>query len=102
MKLVAGDAKLFGPVSNIGGHFGVNLFEVVRALGDVGFVRAWGSEPLGALWCSDIRCILSSFPWFDDPGVCGDVLSLARVKIHVLHRRMEFRLIAGVAEPVQA
>jgi len=38
VELVAGDAKLFGPVGDIGCHLGVDLFRVVRAL-DVLFVE---------------------------------------------------------------
>jgi len=32
VELVAGDAKLFGPVGDVGGHLGVDLFEIVWAL----------------------------------------------------------------------
>ena len=35
---LAGDVELFGPVGDVGGHFWVDLFGVVRALGMV-FVR---------------------------------------------------------------
>jgi hypothetical protein len=43
VELVAGDVELFGPVGDVGGHFGVDLFGIVRALGvffvdGVGFV----------------------------------------------------------------
>jgi len=39
VELVASDAELFGPVGDIGGHFGVDLFGIVRALGGVFFVQ---------------------------------------------------------------
>jgi len=32
VELVAGDAKLFRPVGDVGGHLGVDLFGIVRAL----------------------------------------------------------------------
>ena len=35
VELVAGDAEFFGPVGDVGGHFGVDLFGIVRALGGV-------------------------------------------------------------------
>jgi hypothetical protein len=38
VELVAGDAELFGPVGNVRGHFGVDLFGVVRAFCGVVFV----------------------------------------------------------------
>jgi len=38
VELVASDAKLFGPVGDIGCHLGVDLFGIVRAL-DVLFVE---------------------------------------------------------------
>jgi len=31
VKLVAGDVELFGPIGDVGGHFGVDLFGVVGA-----------------------------------------------------------------------
>jgi hypothetical protein len=33
VELLAGDAELLGPVGDVGGHFGVDLFGVVGALG---------------------------------------------------------------------
>jgi hypothetical protein len=52
VKLVAGDAELFGPVGNVGGHLGVDLFGVVRTFGvvfveGVGFVGFGGIVVLG-------------------------------------------------------
>ena len=40
VELVAGDVEFFGPVGDVVGHFGVDLFGIVRALGVpfVGFV----------------------------------------------------------------
>jgi len=32
VELVAGDAELLGPVGDVGGHLGIDLFGVVRAL----------------------------------------------------------------------
>jgi hypothetical protein len=37
VELVACDAELFGPVGDVGRHFGVDLLGVVRALGGVVF-----------------------------------------------------------------
>jgi hypothetical protein len=48
VELVAGDAKLFGPVGDVGGHFRVNLFGVVRALGDAVFVEGVGFGTFGS------------------------------------------------------
>jgi hypothetical protein len=39
VELVAGDAELVGPVSDVGGHFGVDFFGVVRTLGGVFLVQ---------------------------------------------------------------
>jgi hypothetical protein len=33
VELVAGDVELFGPIGDVGGHFGVDLFGIVGALG---------------------------------------------------------------------
>ena len=35
VKDLAGDMELFRPVGDVGGHFGIDLFGVVRALGVV-------------------------------------------------------------------
>jgi hypothetical protein len=37
VQLIASDAELFAPVGDVGGHFGVDLFGVVRALEGVIF-----------------------------------------------------------------
>jgi len=47
MELVAGDAELFGPISDVGGHFGIDFLRVVGAFGvffvdGVRFVRFGG------------------------------------------------------------
>jgi hypothetical protein len=41
VELVAGDVELFGPEGDVGGHFGVDLFGIVGALG-VFFVKGVG------------------------------------------------------------
>jgi hypothetical protein len=41
VELVAGDVELFGPEGDVGGHFGVDLFGIVGALG-VFFVEGVG------------------------------------------------------------
>lgn len=46
MELVAGDAKLVGPVGDVGGHFGVDLIGIVGAL-VVFFVEGVGLVALG-------------------------------------------------------
>jgi hypothetical protein len=46
VELVAGDAELLGPVVDVGGHFGVDLFGIVRALG-VFFVEFVGFVVFG-------------------------------------------------------
>jgi hypothetical protein len=33
VELVAGDVELLGPIGDVGGHFGVDLFGIVGALG---------------------------------------------------------------------
>jgi hypothetical protein len=48
VELVAGDAELFRPVSNVGGHFWVDLFGIMRALG-VLFVNGVGFVGLGCV-----------------------------------------------------
>ena len=48
-ELVAGDVELFGPVADVGGHFGVNLFGVVRALGGVVLVEGVGFVGFGCV-----------------------------------------------------
>jgi hypothetical protein len=42
VELVAGDAELLGPIGDVGGLFGVDLFGVVRALGGVVLVESVG------------------------------------------------------------
>ena len=49
VELVAGDAELFGPVCDVGGHFGVDLFRVVRALGGVVLVEGVGFVGFGCV-----------------------------------------------------
>jgi len=39
VELVAGDTELFGPIGDVGGHFGVDLLGVVRAFGVVVIVQ---------------------------------------------------------------
>ncbi len=59
VELAAGDAKLFRPVGDIGGHFGVDLFGIVRTFG-VLFVEGVRFVSFRASWCSDIGCFLVS------------------------------------------
>jgi hypothetical protein len=52
VKLVAGDAELFRPVGDVGGHLGIDLFGVMRTFGvlfvaSVGFVGFGGVVVLG-------------------------------------------------------
>jgi hypothetical protein len=52
VELVAGDAELFGPEGDVGGHFGIDFFGVVGAGGvvfveGVGFVGFGGVVVLG-------------------------------------------------------
>jgi hypothetical protein len=49
VELVASDAKLFGPVSDVGGHFGVNLFGVVRTFDSMIFVDRVGFMGFGGV-----------------------------------------------------
>lgn len=49
VELVAGDAELPGPVVDVGGHFGVDLFGIVGALG-VFFVEG--------VWFVAFRCVV--------------------------------------------
>jgi hypothetical protein len=46
VELVAGDVELFGPVGDVGGHFGVDLFGIVGALGGF-FVKGVGFVAFG-------------------------------------------------------
>jgi hypothetical protein len=39
VELVAGDTKLFGPIGDVGGHLGIDLFQVVRSF--CMFFRVW-------------------------------------------------------------
>lgn len=55
VQLVAGDAELFGPVGDVGGHLGVDLFGIVRTLGlffvdGVGFMGFGCVVMLGHVW----------------------------------------------------
>jgi hypothetical protein len=47
VELVSGDSEFFGPVGDVGGHFGVDLFGVVRALGDRLFGHDMGGVGFG-------------------------------------------------------
>ena len=52
VEFVSGDAELFGPVGDVGGHLGVDFLGVVRAFGGffvdgVRFVCFWGFVVLG-------------------------------------------------------
>jgi hypothetical protein len=47
VELVACDAELFGPVGDVGRHFGVDLLGVVRALGGVVFFEGVGFVDFG-------------------------------------------------------
>ena len=49
VELVAGDAELFGPVGDVRGHFGVDLFGVVRALVGVVCVDGVGFVGFGCV-----------------------------------------------------
>lgn len=44
VELVAGDVELFGPVVDVGGHLGVDLFGVVGREGGFGVLGVWGAE----------------------------------------------------------
>jgi hypothetical protein len=44
VKLSAGDAELFGPVGDVGGHLGVDLFGVVGAFLGLGVLGVCGAE----------------------------------------------------------
>jgi hypothetical protein len=47
VELIACDAELFGPVGDVGRHFGVDLLGVVRALGGVVFFEGVGFVDFG-------------------------------------------------------
>jgi hypothetical protein len=47
VELAACDAELFGPVGDVGRHFGVDLLGVVRALGGVVFFEGVGFVDFG-------------------------------------------------------
>ena len=60
VELVAGDAELLGPVGDVGGHLGVDLFGVVRAF-DVIFVAS-----MRLVGCGDVVVLgHGMFPLFD-------------------------------------
>jgi hypothetical protein len=73
VELVAGDAELFGPICNVGGHFGIDLFEVVRALGGVVFVKGVGFVAFGSVVVLGHVLPLFGFTWFDEEEVGRDV-----------------------------
>jgi len=50
MQLVAGDVELVGPVGDVGGHLGVDLFRIVRALGGVLLVEGMGFVALAGFF----------------------------------------------------
>jgi hypothetical protein len=47
VELIAGYAELFGPIGDVGGHFGVDLFRIVRAFYGVAFVEGVGFMDFG-------------------------------------------------------
>jgi hypothetical protein len=47
VELVTCDAELFGPVGDVGRHFGVDLLGVMRALGGVVFFEGVGFVDFG-------------------------------------------------------
>jgi hypothetical protein len=59
VELVAGDAELFGPISDVGGHLGVDFFGVVRALGGF-FVEGMGFVGFGGVVVLGHACFLVS------------------------------------------
>jgi hypothetical protein len=64
VESVTGDAELLGPVSDVGGHFWVDLFGVVRALGGGVFMDGVRSV---ALW-SVLMLGHGVFPHFGSAG----------------------------------
>ena len=73
VELVAGDAELFGPVGDVGGHFGVDLFGVVRAL-DVNFVAS-----MRLVGCGDVVVLGHGvFPLFSSLRVMMKLRQSAR------------------------
>jgi hypothetical protein len=48
VELVAGDTKLLGPVGDVGGHLGIDLFQVVRPF-SMFFVYGVGLMDLGCI-----------------------------------------------------
>jgi hypothetical protein len=49
VELIAGNAKLFGPIGNVGRHFRVDLFRVVRAFSVVVLLDCVGFVGFGTL-----------------------------------------------------
>jgi hypothetical protein len=60
VELVAGDAELSGPIGDVGGHFGVDLLGVVRALGGVLFFGGVGFMHFGIVVVLGHGCFLFS------------------------------------------
>jgi hypothetical protein len=59
MELIAGNAELFGPISYVRSHFGVDNFRVVRTF-RVLFVEGVGLVSLGAVMVLRHLCFLLS------------------------------------------
>ena len=72
VELVAGDAELFGPVGDVGAHFGVDVFGIVRALGGVVLMEGVGFVGFG--------CVVM----FGDVGSSFRVLLLRWMRIGVV------------------
>jgi len=64
VQLVACHAELLGPVSDVGRHFRIDLFRVVRTLGGVILVDGMGLVPLGSV----VVIRHAEFPLFDSRG----------------------------------
>jgi hypothetical protein len=60
VELVAGDAELFGPVGDVGSHFGVDLLGVVRALAGVVLFESVGFVEFGIVVVLGHGCYLFS------------------------------------------
>jgi hypothetical protein len=60
VELVACDAERFGPVGDVGSHFGVDLLGVVRALGGVVFFEGVGFVDFGIVAVLRHGCFLFS------------------------------------------
>jgi len=60
VELIAGDAELFGPVGDVGRHFGVDFLRVVRALGGVVCLEGVGCVDLGIVVVLGHGCFLFS------------------------------------------